>query len=92
MNELIDNYKKLKSQEYKIKDIDHRTIRKMLTKREYDTLSFLSQGLSNKKIGEEMGISEKTVKNHVSSILEKIGANDRLEAVVIAVKNNWIQI
>lgn len=54
-----------------------------LTRRELDVLSQLTLGQSNRAIGAELGISENTVKNHVRSILEKLQASSRSEAVVI---------
>jgi DNA-binding NarL/FixJ family response regulator len=52
-----------------------------LTEREMEVLELLSQGLSNKLIARELGISEHTVKFHVSSLYTKLGAASRTEAV-----------
>ena len=57
-----------------------------LTPRERDVLGFLAQGLPNKAIGTELGISEHTVKFHVNSILGKLGAQSRTEAVAQATR------
>jgi DNA-binding CsgD family transcriptional regulator/RimJ/RimL family protein N-acetyltransferase len=54
-----------------------------LTPREIDVLAELAHGNSNKVIAADLGISENTVKNHVRSILEKLQAKSRAEAVVI---------
>ncbi len=59
-----------------------------LTKREYDVLSLLVKGHSNKEMAEVMFISEKTVKNHLTSIFRKLGVKDRTQAAVHALKNN----
>ena len=59
-----------------------------LTKREYEVLTLIAEGLSNKDIADRLFISEKTVKNHVSSIFKKIGVNDRIQAAIFAFKNN----
>ncbi|SHJ54256.1 response regulator [Tepidibacter formicigenes] len=59
-----------------------------LTKREYEVLSLIAEGLSNKEISEKLFISEKTVKNHVSSILRKLELSDRTQAAIYAYKNN----
>lgn len=59
-----------------------------LTRREYEVLSLIGEGLNNKKIAENLFISEKTVKNHVSSIFKKINVNDRTKAAIYAFKNN----
>lgn len=59
-----------------------------LTKREYEVLTLIAEGLSNKNIADKLYISEKTVKNHVSSIFKKIHVNDRIQAAIFAFKNN----
>ena len=63
-----------------------------LTKREVQVLKLLAEGMYNREIGEQLFISEKTVKNHVSSIFKKIGVSDRTQAAVYAIKNNIIEI
>lgn len=63
-----------------------------LTKREAEVLRLMAEGKSNKAIGEFLYISEKTVKNHVSSILQKLEVDDRTQAVIIAIKNNWVTL
>ncbi|MCD5410521.1 MAG: response regulator transcription factor [Clostridiales bacterium] len=57
-----------------------------LTKREYEVLTLIAEGISNKEIAGRLFISEKTVKNHVSSILKKIGVSDRTQAAIYAYK------
>lgn len=57
-----------------------------LTPREREVLQLLSEGLSNRRIAERLGISEHTVKFHVNAILGKLGAEGRTEAVVQAVR------
>ncbi|NLY79025.1 MAG: response regulator transcription factor [Lysinibacillus sp.] len=64
----------------------------LLTKRECEVLQLLTDGQSNRAIGETLFISEKTVKNHVSSILQKMNVNDRTQAVVTAIKNGWVEV
>jgi two-component system response regulator DegU len=63
-----------------------------LTRREAEVLRLLAEGKSNKSIGEILFISEKTVKNHVSSILQKMEVEDRTQAVIIAIKNGWVTL
>lgn len=63
-----------------------------LTKREAEVLRLMAEGKSNKLIGEFLYISEKTVKNHVSSILQKMEVDDRTQAVIIAIKNGWVTL
>src|SRR5574342_847985 len=62
----------------------------LLTRRECEVLQMLADGKSNRGIGEALFISEKTVKNHVSNILQKMNVNDRTQAVVVAIKNDWV--
>lgn len=59
-----------------------------LTKREYEVLILIAEGLNNKDIAEKLYISEKTVKNHVSNIFKKLDLNDRVQAAIFAYKNN----
>ena len=58
----------------------------LLTEREMDVLRCLARGMSNKEIGADLFISEKTVKTHVGSILDKLGLADRTQAALYAVK------
>ena len=64
----------------------------LLTRRECEVLQLLTDGKSNRGIGEALFISEKTVKNHVSNILQKMNVNDRTQAVVVAIKNGWAEV
>jgi DNA-binding NarL/FixJ family response regulator len=61
-----------------------------LTSREIDVLSLLAEGAGNKEIASRLGISEHTVKFHVSSILSKLGAATRTEAVTRGYKEGLI--
>jgi DNA-binding NarL/FixJ family response regulator len=63
-----------------------------LTPRELDVLVLLAQGLQNKEIALELVISERTVKFHVSSILSKLGAGNRTEAVTLAAQQGIIDL
>lgn len=64
----------------------------VLTPRESEVLALLAEGLSNKEIAAKLEISEHTAKFHVNSILQKMGAQKRVEAVVRAAKMGIIQI
>ncbi|MCL6584954.1 MAG: response regulator transcription factor [Anoxybacillus sp.] len=64
----------------------------LLTRRECEVLQLLADGKSNRGIGEALFISEKTVKNHVSNILQKLNVSDRTQAVVVAIKNGWVEV
>lgn len=63
-----------------------------LTKRELDVLKHLAVGMYNKEISLKLNISERTVKNHISSIFKKIGVSDRTQAAVFTIRNNLIEI
>ncbi|WP_458411841.1 response regulator [Schinkia sp. CFF1] len=75
-----------------LKDVEYRKPLHILTRRECEVLQMLADGKSNRNIGEALYISEKTVKNHVSNILQKMNVNDRTQAVVVAIKNGWVQV
>ena len=63
-----------------------------LTKRELQVLKELAVGKFNRDIAKEMEISERTVKNHISSIFKKLDVTDRTQAAVFAIRNNLISI
>ena len=63
-----------------------------ITPRETEILNYIARGYLNKQIAAELGISEQTIKNHVTSILRKLNANARTEAVVVAIKKGLISI
>lgn len=64
----------------------------MLTPRELEILQELAQGLSNREMAEKLFISEKTVKNHLTSIFQKCGVTDRTQAVLYGLKRHWIEL
>jgi NarL family two-component system response regulator LiaR len=61
-----------------------------LTEREYAVLALIAQGRSNKQISEELSISEKTVKTHVSNILTKLHLEDRTQAAIYALREGLV--
>ncbi len=63
-----------------------------LTPREMEILKYIAQGYLNKQIAAELDISEQTIKNHVTSILRKLNANARTEAVVVAIRQGLISL
>lgn len=63
-----------------------------LTAREEEVLLLLAHGHSNKQIGAALSISEKTVKNHVTSIFRKIGVGDRTEAALYAIRKGLVEL
>ena len=62
-----------------------------LTDREMEVLRLVARGMNNRDIAKELFISENTVKNHVRNILEKLQIHSRMEAVMIAVRENLIE-
>jgi len=58
-----------------------------LTARETDVLKLLAQGLTNREIGEQMHLAEKTIKHHMTSILQKLHVRSRTEAALIAMQH-----
>lgn len=62
------------------------------TLRELEVLKWLAKGLKNREIAGELFVSERTVKFHVSSILNKLGAKNRTEAVQIGVKRGFVEL
>ena len=63
-----------------------------LTEREREVLALMIEGLNNREIGERLYISGSTVKNHVSSILSKLGTTSRTQAVAMAVENRILDV
>jgi DNA-binding NarL/FixJ family response regulator len=63
-----------------------------LTKREAEVLQLLAQGLANKQIASTLGISEHTVKFHISSIYSKLGVNNRAEVVSVGARSGLISL
>jgi DNA-binding NarL/FixJ family response regulator len=63
-----------------------------LTPREIEILDCVAQGNSNKEIAYSLGISDQTVKNHITSILRKLAVNDRTQAVIYALRHGWIRL
>ena len=63
-----------------------------LTTREVEILKLLASGMANKQIAYKLGISEKTVRNHVSNMYEKLQIFDRAQAVLYAVRKGLIEL
>ena len=64
---------------------------KLLTPRELEIISAVIEGASNKEIGEQFGLSTQTVKNHLSSIFDKLGVSSRLELALFAVHHRLLE-
>jgi DNA-binding NarL/FixJ family response regulator len=63
-----------------------------LSTRELAVLDCVAQGLSNKEIADELFVSEQTVKNHMTSVLRKLNATDRVGAILHAVRQGWMEV
>ena len=63
-----------------------------LTPRETEVLTCITQGRSNREIAEQLHISEKTVRIHVSAVLEKMGARDRTQATIFALQRGLVHL
>ena len=74
-----------------VRDIDKEKL-EALTKREMEILTQVASGMFNKEIANNLDISERTVKNHISNIFKKIDVSDRTQAAVFAIRNNLINL
>lgn len=63
-----------------------------LSSREIEVLRLIGEGNANKQIADKLSIAETTVKNHISNILSKLGANDRAHAVTIALQRGIVEL
>jgi len=63
-----------------------------LSPRELEILGYVANGYANKRIAIILELSAQTIKNHLTSILRKLDANDRTQAVVLAVRKGWLSL
>ncbi|SFS08125.1 two component transcriptional regulator, LuxR family [Granulicella pectinivorans] len=70
----------------------HNTVGEALTTREIEVVRRIANGKSNREVGEELGISEYTVKGHVKAVMTKLGASDRTHAVIIALRRGFLNM
>jgi len=63
-----------------------------LTDREFEVLKLMVQGLHNQEIAEKLNITQKTVDFHVANIIQKMGVENRVQAVVEAIRREWVKI
>jgi DNA-binding NarL/FixJ family response regulator len=79
---LYINKKRTESVSEKNQDVDSKKIKQLgISNREYEVLLEISNGLSNKEIGEKLFVSESTIKTHVSNLLTKLNAKRRTQAI-----------
>jgi DNA-binding NarL/FixJ family response regulator len=69
-----------------------RVMQVQLTPRELSTLRLMADGKSNKEIGNDLGISERTVKTHLGHLFEKLGVTSRTEAVKVATRRGLVRL
>ncbi|MEI3606073.1 response regulator transcription factor [Pseudogracilibacillus sp. SE30717A] len=89
-HELVEEYRNLTLTEGNEVSAKLNSPPDLYTKREGEVLQLLTDGKSNRHIADLLNISEKTVKNHVSSLFKKMNVHDRTQAVVMAIRNNWV--
>jgi DNA-binding NarL/FixJ family response regulator len=81
--------------EFREREVDAREIEPLLvplSTREMEVLQLIAHGHTNKGIGQQLVLSEQTIKNHITAILKKLAVNDRTQAVVCALRHGWIQV
>lgn len=66
--------------------------RAQLSVREQEVMAYVAQGLTNREIGEQLHISDKTVRNHVIHCIAKLGARDRTEATALALQRGLLKL
>jgi len=69
---------------------DGATTPMMLSSRELEVLDCVAHGLSNKEIATELYVTEQTVKNHMTSVFRKMDVEDRVQALLFAVRHGWV--
>lgn len=79
-----------KAQQRLVKEVRTPEMRESLTERETETLRFVAKGHANKEIAELMGVSEVTIKTHVSSVLSKLNLSSRTQAALFALKEGLV--
>lgn len=67
-------------------------VNSMLTQREKEIFNYLVQNNTTRDIAEKLGISEKTVRNHISNVIQKLGVKGRSQAIVELIKLNELNI
>lgn len=64
----------------------------LLTRREKEIFHLLTLNHSTKEIAQELNISEKTVRNHISNVIQKLGVDSRIQAVIELIRMNEIEL
>jgi len=76
----------------RVAEMARQTPEETLSERELEVLRCMARGAANKEIANELVISENTVKTHVASIFQKLGATDRTQAVTTALQRQLISL
>ena len=77
---------------YIAEQLAQRLVRNPLSARENEVLQLLARGMRNREIGQKLFISENTVRNHVISLLEKLGTTHRTEGIAIALQQGLVRL
>jgi DNA-binding NarL/FixJ family response regulator len=62
-----------------------------LSQREMEIVTYVARGMSNRAIGDALGLSENTVRNHLRSILEKLGLDNRVQVATLALEQGLVK-
>lgn len=79
-----------RAQQRLVREVRAPEVREALTERELEVLKLIAAGASNKAIAQQLGISEATVKSHVSNLLSKLGLKSRTQAALHAIREGWV--
>ncbi len=79
-----------RAQQRLVREVRAPEVRETLTERELEVLKLVAMGASNKGVAQELGISEATVKSHVSNMLSKLGLKSRTQAALHAIREGWV--
>jgi|SRR5699024_7649765 len=93
LHHVIQDYRELSQGNNITEKKQHHTYgkKRVCTARENEILQLLVDGHDNNSIADELSISEKTVKNHLTNIFRKLDVKDRTQAAVLAIRNNWVE-
>jgi DNA-binding NarL/FixJ family response regulator len=79
-----------RAQQRLVREVRAPEVREALTDRELEVLKLVAVGASNKGVAQQLGISEATVKSHVSNMLSKLGLKSRTQAALHAIREGWV--
>ena len=79
-----------RAQQRLVREVRAPEVKEALTEREMEVLKLVAVGASNKGVAQQLGISEATVKSHVSNMLSKLGLKSRTQAALHAIRVGWV--